>query len=587
MSALNAQDWIGHTAGSYRVLVEIGRGRRGVVFLGEHTQTGDRAAVKIFPHGPIADEVLRLATLLPRLRHPHIVRVTEAGSAGDGAFIAGELVPSPRAAAGASGPMVASSLADYLHEDAAPMDERLAIDIALDMLAALEYAHGPQADTEALPYGGLHPANILLGTAGGRMAARVAELGVPVGRERRMAADAYLSPEELQGTPATMASDVYAVGALCYLMLTAMAPPSPLVPPCLVMQDISFMWDAFMRKAMAYDCNKRFADYAEVRTALSDIRSATGKRRIWRTMRVALFTNALVGALVVAAVVIVLYYRPHHHATEPAEPAIPAPGATVGVPASPADLPAAGTDGQQGGSLIVLEKGAQHPPPPQSPSVLPSGTGTMLPGDATSILDTSSTVSLPGSSQSQEVQVAVASTTTTAVAAGAAVTNAVKSVPPVQPLPHAAVASATLSTSATATVEYIVRTSDTPWKIAKAHNMQFATFLTMNNLTAKSVIHPGQKLIVVAGGAASGIGGITSAATHEVVRIVEHVGTVDAHVSTVAASSTNAPHTHVVAKNENYYSIARKYGCDVHALQTLNTNAALKAGQTIKIPAGK
>jgi membrane-bound lytic murein transglycosylase D len=46
------------------------------------------------------------------------------------------------------------------------------------------------------------------------------------------------------------------------------------------------------------------------------------------------------------------------------------------------------------------------------------------------------------------------------------------------------------------TDQYLVRRGDSPYKIAKRHNMSLRRFLRINNLTPRSKIFPGQVLKV-------------------------------------------------------------------------------------------
>ena len=48
----------------------------------------------------------------------------------------------------------------------------------------------------------------------------------------------------------------------------------------------------------------------------------------------------------------------------------------------------------------------------------------------------------------------------------------------------------------TSTNQYLVRSGDSPYKIAKSHNMSLGHFLRINDLTPRSKIFPGQVLKV-------------------------------------------------------------------------------------------
>lgn len=575
MTVIVAQDWIDRTAGSYQLLVEIGRGRTGVVFLGEHVQTRSRAAVKIIPPGNAAEAVLACAGTLVALDHPHLVRVLECGRVGDCVYMACACVAfSPQAQAGT---LFTRSLDEHVHDQASLLPERFAAGIVADLLDALAYTHGHAGSGRPLAFGGMHPRNVLLEETAGGVSARLGDVGMPVARERRIAADAYLSPEELQGAQATEASDVYALGALAYLLLTGMAPPSPLVPPNEVRQDIQPRWDELIRRSLAYDVQKRFAGYAEMQRALLDLRAAMNSRWPLRHMRVALFTNALVGALVVVAVATVIYYR--SHAVPPAPP--PTPPAQAVQPS--ADVPPVPQDS----SIIVIEKGQKPPARPGLPTApAPAGTAAAVPPGihgpgSTSLLDTSSGIAIAGAEPTNEAVAAIVpppapstaasavSTTAVMPQSGSATVARVAPVPrPVStaPAPPAAEPRSVPALSAAGTTEYVVRSGDSLWQIARAHKMQFAALVELNQLGTNYALHAGQKLLVAHSSAAASNIFVAPPAT-----------TAPAAVPRVAE--------YRVKQGDNYYSIARKLGCNVKELQSLNNNKKLIAGQTIRVPA--
>src|ERR1700759_5283563 len=89
---------IGDTLGHYRIIGEIGRGGMGIVFRGEHVETGQAAAVKFLPPELLDDEdarrrFAREAQYAASLHHPNIVSLYEAGETGGVHYIAMQYIP--------------------------------------------------------------------------------------------------------------------------------------------------------------------------------------------------------------------------------------------------------------------------------------------------------------------------------------------------------------------------------------------------------------------------------------------------------------------------------------------------------------
>jgi predicted Ser/Thr protein kinase len=78
--------------GRFVIARELGRGAMGVVYAADDPELGRPIAIKVLHDANAGDRLRREARALARLDHPNVVRVYDAGVAGDRAFVAMELV---------------------------------------------------------------------------------------------------------------------------------------------------------------------------------------------------------------------------------------------------------------------------------------------------------------------------------------------------------------------------------------------------------------------------------------------------------------------------------------------------------------
>ena len=234
---------VGQTlAGRFLVQREIARSARSIVCEALHTVTKREVAVKMLAVDRAedkqrADALLEEARLLATVRHPSVVEVLDAGMTrlGDsgiyGPFIAMELLDG-RSLEGLLAARGALEIADI-------------IPIANAMCQALDTVH--RCD---VLHTDITPANIfipptppwnrgwnagepnakLIGFSQARSAAGHSIGGD--GRSTKVSAAAYRSPEQILGDPASIRSDIYALGAVLYECLTDEIPArSAPIPP--------------------------------------------------------------------------------------------------------------------------------------------------------------------------------------------------------------------------------------------------------------------------------------------------------------------------------------------------------------------
>ncbi|MCL5074150.1 MAG: protein kinase [Chloroflexi bacterium] len=199
----------------YRILEKIGEGGMARVYRGEDTLLERPVAIKV-----LREEYARDADFLARfqrearaaagLTHPNIVAVYDVGTAGPYNYIVMEYVEG-------------HSLKELILREA-PLTSARAIDIALQILAALGFAHH-----KGLIHRDIKPQNVLLTTDGqvkvtdfglarAAAASQLTETGVILGTVH------YCAPEQALGKETTPASDLYAFGVVLYEMLTGKLP---------------------------------------------------------------------------------------------------------------------------------------------------------------------------------------------------------------------------------------------------------------------------------------------------------------------------------------------------------------------------
>jgi hypothetical protein len=204
-------------AGRYAIERLLGEGSKKRVFLAHDTHLDRQIALSILRTDgldPASIERLRdEARAMARIpTHPHVVTLFDMGEHAGGVYISTEYAPG-------------GELREQL--DRAP-GRRLAgaaiLRLADQICAALEQAHAA-----AVVHRDLNPGNVWLTDAG---EAKVGDFGLAVSLARSRAvrdgqlvtAVAYMAPEVALGQPADPRTDLYALGAMLYEMVTGRPP---------------------------------------------------------------------------------------------------------------------------------------------------------------------------------------------------------------------------------------------------------------------------------------------------------------------------------------------------------------------------
>lgn len=204
--------------GEYELLEELGRGGMGVVYRAWQPALQRSVALKMLLAGPFAspefaERFRREAQAAARLRHPGLAAIYDAGECDGQAFYTMELI---------EGRTLAEVVRDKLPapREAAALLEKTA--------RAVAHAHA-----QGVLHRDLKPSNILLGADG---EPKVADFGLARVMEGA-GADAgltlsttvlgsppYMAPEQAAGQPSSEATDVYALGAVFYELITGRPP---------------------------------------------------------------------------------------------------------------------------------------------------------------------------------------------------------------------------------------------------------------------------------------------------------------------------------------------------------------------------
>ncbi|WP_437277663.1 protein kinase [Sorangium sp. So ce375] len=248
--------------GRYETLREVTATPHARVVEARDRITAERVAVKIFAgaaFGAGRDALLRFereARALAQLRHPNVVALRAYHPEGPAMVLAW---------------MTGGSLIERLRGE--PVTPARAAEIACALLSALGEAH-----RLGILHRDVKPSNVLFDEIG---TAHLADFGAAhlgdlssTATAGAIGTFAYMSPEQRMGRPATLASDLYGVGAVLAELLTG-EPPAPAVrgqldpAPSDVHPDLTAAHDATVAALLAEDPAARPADAFEARRAIT------------------------------------------------------------------------------------------------------------------------------------------------------------------------------------------------------------------------------------------------------------------------------------------------------------------------------
>jgi eukaryotic-like serine/threonine-protein kinase len=207
----------GTKLGPYEILSRLGAGGMGVVYRARDSRLERDVAIKVLSPGQLPDKAARKrfhkeALALAKLNHPNIATVYDVGDVNDTDYLVMECVPG-------------HSLAEESRSRAAIEKETVAI--GLQIAAALEEAH-----EQNIVHRDLKPGNIMVTP---KRQVKVLDFGLAkilwvAGESSRtetftqtenMAGTLpYMAPEQLRGEPADARTDIHALGAVLFEIVT-------------------------------------------------------------------------------------------------------------------------------------------------------------------------------------------------------------------------------------------------------------------------------------------------------------------------------------------------------------------------------
>ena len=526
MTKINSQNWIQKTVGKYKIILEISRGKNGVVFLAANVQTKEKVALKIFSSSEPGSELLESIKRSSEFSHVGLVKIFDYGSLSDidatstelndCFYIAMEYVgklSSPGSTFNSQKSLISKNFLDFISNSTQYLNEKTIIDLLSQLLDILEYIHGVEGNNSfGTSFGGIFPNNILIEeTDFGKFNLKIAEFGIAINSKTNPAIAAFLSSEEIQGQTLDIRSDIYSLGAIAYALITGVPPQLPVASPSQIRTDVLRDWDKLIQQTLAYEPKDRLENYQIYRKKISKINKYVTKPWI-RPMISGLFV-----AVSIIGIVVIGYFGYNFFES----------------------------------NKNMFQKVAKTSVT-KAATILKSNPVTENPkadSQATNLLDTSN-LSVEGTHKSglkvNKQTTEISKPNASILSNELPVAHAKSSKPKVQStIPKSIEQKPKL-------LKYTVQKDDTLWSISQKYKLTTANLLKINNLPANTIIKVGQVLKLVA-------------ATHP-----------------VPATKNNK--IYEVQKDDTYYSLSRKFKCDVKKIQKLNKNLVLKTGQKIKLP---
>src|ERR1700736_2489370 len=206
----------GQSLGGYQLEEEIGHGSMGVVYRGKQIALGREVAIKVLPKLLARDvsyvaRFIREAQIIAGLNHPNIVQIYDAGQQNKLLYFVMEYVQGP-------------TLSSLLHLDGT-IAQHMAVEYAAQIADALDAAYRERN----VIHRDIKPENLMLNRWG---KIKVMDFGLaralgyqPITVAKTLVGSIYYaSPEQVWGHTLDNRSDIYALGAVLYEMVSGHRP---------------------------------------------------------------------------------------------------------------------------------------------------------------------------------------------------------------------------------------------------------------------------------------------------------------------------------------------------------------------------
>jgi serine/threonine protein kinase len=274
--------------GKYRLLRELGSGATSVVHLARDEFRQRDVAVKVIDAARMSGEEMMLfqrmfiaeATLVGKLRHPHVVELLDAGIDDHGCYIVMEYV------------------------DGGTLDERCVAERLLPFSQVADIIYKcckglGFAQRNGLVHRDIKPANILLGKDG---RIKVTDFGAAANARMKditqvsgLGSAAYMSPQQLDGQTLTFHADIYSLGVVLFKLLTGRLPFSAhsilqlaneirgrdIPPPSQFRADVPPALDQAVQRATARDVANRYPSWDKFAEDLANFTAKTAPRPVF------------------------------------------------------------------------------------------------------------------------------------------------------------------------------------------------------------------------------------------------------------------------------------------------------------------
>lgn len=259
----------------YRIDRAIARGGMSTVYRCLDLRLGRAVAAKVmdgdYLDDPISrDRFTREARAMAQLRHPNVLSVYDFSSTGEHIFLITELITG-----GTLGELLAES---------GPLDPATATIMLRSVLQGLSVAHD-----NGLVHRDIKPHNVLIDADG---SIKLADFGLvramnnPQKTSNQIVGTvSYISPEQVDGTQITPATDVYSAGIVLFELLTGKVPfvgetslgralarlHNDVPAPSDLIDGVPPLFDALVASATTRNPAERFRDAREFLDALDDV----------------------------------------------------------------------------------------------------------------------------------------------------------------------------------------------------------------------------------------------------------------------------------------------------------------------------